>query len=179
MSAAQVLKEVLKLSRENQIRTVSLTGGEPLAHVGFLKEFLPQLKKEALKVYLETAGVHPEALQQVIDQVDVVSMDVKLPSATGKNFWSQHEKFLEIADSKAFVKIVVEKHSSDDEIDRALTFLSHRRRKPTVILQPVTSIGPTIQPPSAERLGFLYERAKALLPEVFVMPQQHKIWGIR
>lgn len=178
-TVAEVLKETIRLAKAEVIRTVSVTGGEPLAHLSFLKEFLPALKKQGLKVYLETAGVHPEALQEVIPFVDIVSMDIKLPSATGKVHWKNHEKFLEVAGDKVFVKIVIEKHSGDEEIDRALSILSNRSRRPVLVLQPVTPEGPGILPPSPERLSLFFERARAQLPNVSIMPQQHKIWGVR
>ena len=179
LSADQVCKEVGRLAKSEKIKTVSVTGGEPLAHVLFLKELLPLLKKKGLNIYLETAGIHPDALKKVIQFVDVVSMDMKLPSATRKSFWKQHEAFLEIAQQKAFVKIVIEEHSKDEEVDQALSILSKRKTPPRLVLQPVTSIGPDIVPPTPERLSFLFSRAKAKMPEVFIMPQQHKIWGVR
>lgn len=72
------------------IHSVSLTGGEPLLQVDFLKAFLPELKKKVkLPIYLETNGVLPDHLNEVIDLIDITAMDMKLPSAgvsrTGKN----------------------------------------------------------------------------------------------
>ena len=44
----------------NAIHSISLTGGEPLIHLEFLKDFLPLVDK---KIYLETNGTMPQALK--------------------------------------------------------------------------------------------------------------------
>src|SRR3989338_4721602 len=62
--------------------SVSLTGGEPLVQKDFLKEFLPRLKKAGLGTYLETNGIMPDELREVAGDIDVVAMDLKLPSST-------------------------------------------------------------------------------------------------
>ena len=59
-------------------RTVSVTGGEPLLWPGFVRELGAFLG--ARRVHLETAGAHPDALAQVLDAVDHVSLDLKLPA---------------------------------------------------------------------------------------------------
>src|SRR4051812_42305487 len=64
-SVEAAVNETLRMAKKDKVGTVSVTGGEPLAHLSFLKEFLPKLKKAGLKVYLETAGVHPQALKAV------------------------------------------------------------------------------------------------------------------
>ena len=59
-------------------RTVSVTGGEPLMWPDFIRALKPMLGSR--RIHLETAGAHPEALGRVLDVVDHVSMDLKLPS---------------------------------------------------------------------------------------------------
>jgi organic radical activating enzyme len=59
-------------------RTVSVTGGEPLMWPEFILALKPMLG--ARRLHLETAGAHPEALGRVLEAVDHVSMDLKLPS---------------------------------------------------------------------------------------------------
>src|SRR5438876_3429225 len=62
--------------------SVSLTGGEPLLHARFLEGWLPEVRALGLGVYLETNGLLPEHLERVLPQIDIIGMDVKLPSAT-------------------------------------------------------------------------------------------------
>ena len=59
-------------------RTVSVTGGEPLLWPEFLLELRTLLGERRL--HLETGGGHPRALEAVLDAVDHVSLDLKLPS---------------------------------------------------------------------------------------------------
>lgn len=59
-------------------RTVSITGGEPLMWPDFIRALRPMLGNR--RMHLETAGAHPEALARVLDVIDHVSLDLKLPS---------------------------------------------------------------------------------------------------
>lgn len=58
-------------------RTVSVTGGEPLAYPEFILGLADLSGSRDL--HLETAGAHPEALARVLDRVRHVSLDLKLP----------------------------------------------------------------------------------------------------
>lgn len=179
LTVAKVLRDVLRERRLHGAQTVSITGGEPLAHVGFLEELLPALKAKKLRVYLETAGVHPKNLSRVIRDCDVIAMDIKLPSATGRNYWREHEQFIEQAEGKAFVKIVVEQSSKKSEIAKAVDLLSARPVSPLLVLQPVTPENPGVEAPTSEQLGDFYSMAAKRLRKVLIMPQQHKVWGLR
>lgn len=174
-----VLNEIVDMRRKTKISTVSVTGGEPLAHVGFLKQLLPRLKKKKFCVYLETAGVHPDALREVIRYCDVVSMDVKLPSATRKLSWNEHKKFLEVGGKKIFVKIVIAKNSQEKDLETAVAMLAARPRPPLLVLQPATPIRSRVEAPSTEQIADFYDLATGRLHDVRVMPQQHKLWGAR
>jgi len=59
-------------------RAVSVTGGEPLLWPSFLRELATLLG--ARRLHLETAGADPAALEEVLDVVDHVSLDLKLPA---------------------------------------------------------------------------------------------------
>lgn len=178
MEAQDAAREVIDLSKESKATTVSITGGEPLVHLDFLLELIPILREAGLKIYLETAGIHPQALRRIIDDCDVVAMDIKLPSATGKEFWKEHEEFLEVGGDKLFTKVVLEAHSKDDEIDQMISLLSKRKKPPTLVLQLVTPMGPSVAAPSVGQVSKVYEKAKIKIPRVLVMTQRHKEWGI-
>ncbi len=78
--------------------SVSITGGEPLLQKDFLKSFCHALRREGKKIYLDTNGTLPEALAEMIKDIDIIAMDIKLPSSTKqKAFWSEHKEFLKIA----------------------------------------------------------------------------------
>ena len=57
---------------------VTLSGGEPLAHPQFLKEFLPQAKARGLHVAAQTCGQWPaKSLEPVLDLIDLYLFDIK------------------------------------------------------------------------------------------------------
>jgi organic radical activating enzyme len=158
--------------------SISLTGGEPLLQVDFLKGFLPEIKKEIkLPIYLETNGVLPDHLAEVIELVDIIAMDMKLPSATGLSpYWKEHKKFLETAYLKeVFVKIVFTKESKIVEVTEAAGIVAEVDDKIPLVLQPVTPHGPIKHRPGAEEIIAFHAAAKRKLKNVRVIPQVHKI----
>ena len=117
---------------------VSLTGGEPLLQTDFLKELLPVLKKENKLSYLETNGTLPKQLAEVIDDIDIVAMDIKLPSSTRcRPFWKEHEEFLRIAKNKdVFIKTVISSGTDRQDILDAIDLVTKIDPGILFILQP-------------------------------------------
>ena len=121
MSAAAAAAEVIKLARKNRATAVSLTGGEPLLNWKFIKALAPALRKAGLAVHLETNGTLSRELLKVKSLVDVIAMDIKLPSSTGqKPFWREHGRFLSTAPKKTFVKVVLTSKSSLSDFKKAV-----------------------------------------------------------
>ncbi len=173
----EAFRRVIRMAGD-RIRTVSVTGGEPLSQVGFLDGFLTRLKKKGFRIYLETAGVLPDALAKLIDRCDVVSMDIKLPSATGKSHWREHKRFLAIAGDKAYAKMVLERRSSQAEVDQAVALLAESDSPPLFVIQPATPIPGHAEAPTPDQIADAFERARRRLSRVLVMPQQHKLWQV-
>lgn len=153
---------------EGSHHSISLTGGEPLLQVDFIKQLIPKLKH---KYYLETNGVLPDHLAEVIELIDIVAMDIKLPSATGLSpYWKEHKKTLETAYLKeVFVKIVFTKGSKIKEIDEAAGLIAAVDDKIPLVLQPVSPHSPT-----NEQIFAFYNTARRKLKKVRVIPQAHK-----
>lgn len=78
--------------------SISLTGGEPLIWVDFLKEFMPKvLSKYNIKFYLETNGTIADNLREVLPYIDIISSDIKLPSCSGiNNSFELHNEFFKV-----------------------------------------------------------------------------------
>ena len=57
--------------------SISLTGGEPLIWVDFLKEFMPMID---IKYYLETNATIDDNAKIILPYTDIIAGDVKLPS---------------------------------------------------------------------------------------------------
>lgn len=160
---------------------VCLTGGEPLLQIDFLQNFLPELKAELnLPIYLETNGVLPDHLSEVIELVDIVSFDLKLPSATGLSpYWKEHKKALEVAFMKElFVKIVFTRESKVKELDEAVSLIAEISDELPLVLQPVTPFGPIKHRPNPDQILAFQAVAKRKLKNVRVIPQTHKIFGV-
>jgi organic radical activating enzyme len=179
MTVSQAVKNILRLARKSKTKTISVTGGEPLVYSPFLKLLFPRLKRKGLKIYLETAGVHPERLKDVVPFCDIIAMDVKLPSATGRVYWDEHKEFLNIGGKKVFVKMVLEKSSHKKEIKKVINLLASRAAPPLLVIQPSTPIKGQTQAPTADQIAAVRLMAANQLFRVLVMPQQHKIWKAR
>lgn len=110
------IDELIEIVNQNlDCHSVSLTGGEPLLHTEFIKEFA---QKSKLPIYLETNGILFENLKEVINYIDYVSADIKLPSCTGmKSYFEEHDKFFGIANTKClFAKVVFNSSITKEEI---------------------------------------------------------------
>lgn len=159
---------------------VSITGGEPLLQVDFLVKLMPALRSRGYRVHLETNGTKPDEVARLAGHLDVVAMDFKLPSATHSgDLFDLHERFLHAAKgAKIFVKAVVTEAVTNEEIRRCGKIISGVRSVPLVI-QPVTPSAEGIVPPSLARLLEIHAIASELLDDVRVLPQLHKLLGIR
>lgn len=97
-----LLRAVFRGNLLKEIHSVAITGGEPLCQAEFLLDFLPGLRQNGCRIYLETNGILYEELQDLMPYIDIVAMDFKLPSSTGlRAFWREHEEFLRIALDKS------------------------------------------------------------------------------
>ncbi|RPF49685.1 organic radical activating enzyme [Thermodesulfitimonas autotrophica] len=169
-----VLAAGLDLSRHH---AVSLTGGEPLLYPEFLQELIPLLRGARRGIYLETNGTLPAALEAVVELVDLVAMDVKLPSATGMApFWEKHREFLRVAQGReVIVKAVVIRGTPLAEVITAAELAAAAGA--TLVLQPVTTNDRALRPSPAELLR-LQAEALGIARDVRVIPQVHRFCGM-
>ena len=159
--------------------SVSFTGGEPLLQKDFLKETLRLVKENGYTTYLETNGTLAGELQEVIGDVDIVAMDIKLPSAmvSHAGFWPEHRNFLKVARLKeVFIKVIVTNSAKREEFLAALDLLKETGYSGIVVLQPDSFA-------DRENLKITLASFKELCARdsfpVCVIPQMHKIMGVR
>ncbi len=61
------------------VDAIVISGGEPLLHLDLVKRFITEAQSENLKIKLDTNGLHPDGVKEVIKDLDYVAMDIKAP----------------------------------------------------------------------------------------------------
>ncbi len=179
MTVSSVAAEVIRLARKGRVRAVSLTGGEPLLQWRFIKVLAPALKEAGLTLHLETNGVLYDGLCRVRDLLDVIAMDIKLPSSTsGKAFWAGHARFAAAAPEKTFIKAVVTSRTTAADLKKAVVVAAKARGSIPFFIQPASPAN-GVKPPSRAKLDSFYRLAALKLEDVRILPQMHKLWGIK
>ena len=154
---------------------LSLTGGEPLLQHSFLAAWLPGMRPRCL-VYLETNGICHKAMAGLRNLVDTVSMDFKLPSATGlRPFWDEHKKFLAACRGKSlFGKAVVTRDTAEEDILTAAGLLADHDPSGTLVIQPADGAST----PHGRQLLHFQVAALRVIGDVRIIPQVHKMLNI-
>lgn len=176
--SSQDIVKVLETLAVSLHHSISLTGGEPLMHPAAIKELAPSLTGTRRGIYLETNGTLPDELSQVIDLVDIIAMDFKLPSVSGlPPLWEKHRRFLEIAATKeTFVKVVAAEQTTSRELEHAAGIIKSTAPGVPLVIQPLTSGG--AMGISSGHLSELQRQALKVLDDVRVIPQTHKLMGM-
>ena len=186
LAALVAAAERLELARH---RWVSLTGGEPLLQPEAVAAAAEALSGRGPGLWLETHGLHAEALARVLPHLDVVAMDWKLASDVRRasdpkrgavaSFHDAHEAFLAVAKRvrRVHVKLVVTPASGDDEIEEAVRRVARTHPGACLVLQPVTPFASVKERPSAARLLALERLAAQHVADVRVIPQVHPLLG--
>lgn len=158
--------------------SISLTGGEPLLHTDFINELAVHTD---CPLFLETNGTLVENLAKVIDNISIISMDIKMPDAIGQELWQQHREFLQLAKQKEkdiYVKIVIARETLVADFNKALDLLQNIDDNILLILQPMTPTG-GYNAPSPEQVLLWQEMALKKLNNVRVIAQTHRLIGQR
>lgn len=160
---------------------VSLTGGEPLLHPWAIPALSRVARARGVAVLLETDGNLADAFDEVAEQVDVLSLDWKLASATGEPARpDQHRRMLARAaerGTETLVKCVFVEESPDEEFIEAADAVAAVHPEAVLVLQPVTPFRKVRTAPSAARTAALSLLLAPRVRHLRVIPQVHKLLG--
>ena len=153
-------------------QAVSFTGGEPLLQADFIHALRPLV---AAPFFLETNGTCTQQLAAIIDDVDIISMDIKLPSALPQPVWEEHRCFLRIARAKdLYLKMVLSAETQEEEFLAGVRLIREEAPDALLILQPVTPFG-GCEAIAPARVLALQAAAARQLRDVRVIPQTHRM----
>ena len=177
-SVSELLNKVKSFDLEH-IHSVSLSGGEPLLQYEFLKDFLPEIKKTGAKIYLETNGTLTKALKNVLEYIDIISMDFKIDSSAKiGDIYSSHDEFLKTAkeaQKEVFAKLVFDENIKDYEINECVSLA--KKYDIPLILQPKMN-GNNISV-SQDKILKIFETFTEKYHDVRMIGQVHKFFDIK
>ena len=188
--SAEAIVEIVSGLAPRRATWISLTGGEPLLQPEAVSAVVEELVAAERRIYLETHGLHSEALSKSVEKIDLVSMDWKLTSDVrwgpgqtpmpGRDFHDAHEAFLRVARRAGgvYVKVVVTPSTRDEELDAMIDRIVSVSSEIPLVIQPVTPTGGVKAMPEAARLFGWLERAEERLADVRLIPQTHPIYGV-
>ena len=159
--------------RKERVRSISLTGGEPLLqHQGLLR-LIKSLPSD-FELSLETNGTLFQELEQM-KRLDFISLDIKIPSTAGRECWAESGKFIRVVRKKRWryqSKVIVDKTTSIEEVISAA-----KLSRDNLIIQPVFKTRYTL--PEKRWFSLLYYGASRYARHVRLLPQMHKYFGVR
>lgn len=159
---------------------IAITGGEPLEQPGFLSLLLTQLSSAGKKVLLESRAYHYRELADVLPRVDVVAASIKMPSFSGNPCPVEETKaFLRVASQKScYVKVVVGKDTPEAEVAEAARIVASVDPNLAFVIQPRSEELAELNA-SGARLAAMAVKINSILPDVRLIPQTHRILGLR
>lgn len=179
VSAGEVSSFVRALATAPGFHSASLTGGEPLEQPEFAAALVARLRADGIPVYLETNGLSIEGARALAGAVDYVSLDIKLPSLCPGASLETYAAVLPLFEgSRLFCKIVVAEGVAMAEVGEAARIVASYDRGTAVVIQPATPADGRAAV-RGETLLACHALASTLLEEVRVIPQCHRLLGLR
>jgi len=152
------VKEILDEIGKYNVKSVCITGGEPMLHLDDLKKLVRELKNKGYFILLETNGSLYD--KYIFNKVDCVSMDIKPPSSGERS----NEILIKKLKEKDQIKIVIA-----DDTDYEYAKKIAKKSRISIILQPKGGI----------KIKELTDRVLKDRLNVRVLPQLHKIINIK
>lgn len=182
ISTEELEKEVRKLITPD-LHSLALTGGEPLLHAGFIREFLENTSFDAL---IETNGSLPDELKKILDLIKYASVDIKLPEHDAYSDWNylvnkelKSINLLMEEGINTYCKLVVLPNTKADDVVFIASKIAQEVNNLSgfsLIIQPASPL--TDWEKNQDKLLKLSEIVGEYL-DVLVIPQVHKLLKIR
>ncbi len=170
MSGAEVLAQINALSTHYH-HSLSITGGEPLLQVNELLTLVPEL---SLPIYLETNATLPAHLREIMDKIDIFSLDYK------SGYEAEFQACLELVrDQDTQVKFILMQNQPLTVIKQAAETVRLVNKDIPFIIQPVTPYRTVKHMPNTDEILAAYTVVKNKLNDVRVIPQTHKMMHIK
>jgi organic radical activating enzyme len=178
VTVAQLLTLVgLLVDTDGPVDGVAITGGEPLLQAEFLSEALQSTVLPRPRL-LETSGTHADRLRLVLPWIDVVSMDIKLPSNSSERaLWLEHEQCLAVARGKVYVKVLIDRRTDRREVSRAAQLVRETAPEAPLFLQPITEETGDVDL-DQQHLDVFFAESRRFVTDVRLLPQVHKLLRI-
>lgn len=178
LTVDELWNKINRIYNKTKIRTISLTGGEPLIYSDFIAEFITGHKNKKFNYLLETNSTLVDEFLKIRNLIDIVSCDIKLPQYCGVELWDKHIKFLNLSVNKTvYVKVVFGTDVILKDFIKAVECVCRVDKKIPFFIQPLSSdIDKKNLLKKAEKI---YELATDKLSDVRFFPQIHKIVGWR
>ncbi|MEF3280612.1 MAG: 7-carboxy-7-deazaguanine synthase QueE [Elusimicrobiota bacterium] len=171
----KVISKIRKLSEKEYTNIISFTGGEPLLYSDAIKKIINSLGSN-YKYLIETNGVLYKEMKKIINIVDIISMDIKLPQYCNKILWKEHYNFLQISEQKVYVKVVVGRDVKIKDFRKAVLLVSKVCNRIPFFIQPISSQSLSFD---IEFFDKLYRVAREKLENIRFLPQIHKLLKIK
>jgi 7-carboxy-7-deazaguanine synthase len=177
------------ISNELQPNTykVNFTGGEPLLQHDAVANLAKFIKDKGLKTYLESSCFDSHRFEKVLPFIDICKIEFKMSDSNAVD--SDHHTRLLINERKCldmsiecskttYIKVVVTASSSIGEFRKLLQDVFTRietRDLAGFIIQPSS----VMEEPSLEKLLNFYDATYPIYQNVRIIPQLHKLMGVR
>jgi 7-carboxy-7-deazaguanine synthase len=180
-------KDIISKNLHANTFKVNFTGGEPLVQHEAVIELAKFVRHKGPKTYLESACYDAARFAKVLPHIDFAKVEFKLRDSKvvdekhyGSLLRSELDCFkLAISSGKTtFIKVVVTNSSSLKEF-RELVRQVFRLAKPTEIAGFIIQPSHRVDEPTLDVLFGFYDAVYPLYDQVRVVPQLHKIIGVR
>jgi organic radical activating enzyme len=181
------VKELISKNLHPNTYKVNFTGGEPLVQFEAVIELSKFVRQKGIRTYLESACYDAARFAKVLPYIDLVKVEFKLKDSKvvdEKHFGSLLRSELDclklaIGSGKTtYIKVVVTNSSSLKEF-KELVHEVFRVAKPDEIAGFIIQPSYKIDEPTLDVLFGFYDAVYPLYDQVRVVPQLHKVIGVR